>query len=151
MRTIHNDPGDPVAAAISGALLNDIDQVFVDALLEKFGPGSGTPLFGAEVRHLGGATRQDVPGGSAAGGRSAGYALGLVGATPSLLYTEIPVAMTDLYATLEPWTSSEGNINFTGEIHTPEHYASLWSPETFQRLKDIRKRYDPQGLFAMRF
>lgn len=151
VRMIHNDPADPAAVATSGALLSDIDQVFIDALLEKFGPGSGTPLLGAEIRHLGGATRQDVPGGSAAGGRPANYVLGLVGATPPLLYTAIPAAITDLLAALAPWISSEGNSNFTGEIHTSEHYAGLWSPETFQRLEEIRTKYDPQGLFAMRF
>lgn len=151
MGTIHNDPTDPVAAATSGALLNNIDQAFIDTLLEKFGPGSGTPLIAAEIRHLGGATKQDVPGGSAAGGRSANYLLGLVGGNPELLYTAIPAAITDLLAIFQPWTSREGNINFTGEIHSRDHFASLWSSETFQRLEEIRKKYDPQGLFAMRF
>jgi hypothetical protein len=151
MGTIHNDPTDPAAAAIGGTLLSDIDQSFVDTLLEHFGPGSGTPLIAAEIRHLGGATRQDVPGGSAAGGRSANYILSLVGGTPQLLYTAIPAAISELLATLRPWTSPEGNINFTSEIHSQEHFASLWTPETFQRLEEIRERYDPQGLFAMRF
>jgi FAD/FMN-containing dehydrogenase len=151
MGKIHNDSTEPAAAAIAGTLLSEIDQAFVDTLLEHFGPGSGTPLIAAEIRHLGAATRQDVTGGSAAGGRSASYTLSFVGATPPLLYTAIPAAMDDLFATMQPWTSPEGNINFTGEIHTREHFAGLWTPETFQRLEEIRKQYDPQGLFAKRF
>lgn len=151
MGTIHNDPTDPVAAAISGAMLDEIDQAFVDLLLEKFGPGSGSPLMVAEIRHIGEATKQDVPGSSAAGGRSSTYVLGLVGATPPLLHTAIPSAISELLSAVSPWTSLEGNINFTGEIHSPGHYAKLWSPETFNRLQDVRNRYDPQGLFAITF
>jgi hypothetical protein len=151
MKKIHNDPTDPVAAAVAGTLLADIDQVFVDALLEKFGPGSGTPLMVAEIRHFGAATKHDVPEGSAAGGRTANYSLGLLGGTLPLLYTAIPEEIERLLATLAPWTSPEGNYNFTGEVHTPAHYASLWSPETFNRLQDVRNRYDPQGIFAVIF
>ena len=95
--TIHNDPSEPTSAAIDGALLGRIDQRFVDVLLDRFGPESGTPLTVAEVRHLGEATKRDVPEGSAASGRESDFTLSLVGVTPPLLYTAIPAAFSELF------------------------------------------------------
>jgi len=151
IKLIHNDPADPTTVATGGVLLDQVDGRFVDVLLDRFGPGSGTPLAVAEVRHLGAATTRDVPEGSAASGREAGYTFSLVGMAPPLLYTAIPVAMDELYAALDPWVAPVGNANFTGEVRTREQYARLWTPETFARLEAIRHRYDPQGIFQPTF
>jgi hypothetical protein len=149
---IHNDPTTPAAAVSGGGTLRQIDQEFVTAFLNQVGLGTGTPFLSTEIRHLGAATKTDVPGGSAAGGRSADFVYSYVAVNPAKFATEVPPAAEALRAALAPWTAAEGTIHFNrSTLGSPEEYASSWSPETFTRLEEIRHRFDPAGIFRPRF
>lgn len=146
---VHNDPPDPGPSWNRGRLLLPIDQEFVTGLLQHVGPGKQTPFIATEVRLLGGATEADVASGSAVGGRASAYTLILIGAPdPALFDTVLPAVSDALFDTLAPWISPETNINFAGKIESPEHYASAWPAATFEKLAQIRERYDPSGVFA---
>ncbi|MCB7135564.1 FAD-binding oxidoreductase [Cellulosimicrobium marinum] len=144
--SIHADPEDPGPTWISGAALRDVDDAFVDRFLAEYGPASASPFLGAEVRHLGGAARTDVPEGSAAGGRTAGYLVTLLGMNPP----RVPdmVASTAAFAQWsQPWAASETNVNFLPGPWTDETLARAWSSETYDRLRSVRAQYDPLGRF----
>jgi hypothetical protein len=145
---IHNDPPEPVASWIRGTLLNRIDHDFVSALLRYVGPGADSPFSGAEVRHLGEATRRDVAGGSAVGGRDASFALGYLGMNPEHFARVLPEASERLLDDIRPYIANETNINYVGKVESREELASAWPRDTYARLQEIRKKYDPSDVIG---
>jgi FAD/FMN-containing dehydrogenase len=148
--TIHNDPGQPSPALVSGMLLTHIDQEFASALLEQVGAGSDAPFVSVEIRHLGEATRRDAEGGSAVGGRAAGFTLALIAVDPALFETAAPAATDRVVHSLQPWISAETNINFAGKLRSAEQFTSAWPPDMLARLTEVREEYDPDGVLALR-
>jgi hypothetical protein len=61
---IHMDPPGPAPAVSDHAVLTDIDDTTIEALLQLVGPGTTTPLLMAELRHLGGALAEPADGGA---------------------------------------------------------------------------------------
>ena len=146
--TIHNDPVDPSPSWSRGALLNDLDGEFATTVLQSVGAGVATPIMVTEIRHLGGATRHDVPEGSSVGGRASGFALSMVGMPdPSLFAEALPRATDALLTSIAPWISPQTTINFAGSP-SAEDFARAWPADTFARLAAIRAEVDPDGLFA---
>jgi hypothetical protein len=144
--TIHADPDDPAPSWVSGAGLRDLDDAFADRFLAEYGPGSASPFVSAEVRHLGGAVAHDVDGGSAAGGRTAGYLLSLVGVNPPRV-PDMVASAASFARWSAPWAASETNVNFLPAPWTEETLARAWSPETSARLRSVRAHHDPDGRF----
>ena len=150
---VHNDPTEPGLGWSTGVLLSRIDQDFVSTLLEDVGPERQAPLVAVELRHLGSATRRDVPETSAVGGRGAGYALSVVGTlqhptlSPADAEGAVSAAAFGLIDELAPWVSPETTINFAGKPRNAAHFASAWPAKTFARLAEVRAAYDPDGVF----
>jgi hypothetical protein len=145
MARIHNDPTQPAHVWISGLMLDRIDQDFATAYLAQL---KDAPFGGAEIRHLGEATRKDIPEGSAVGGRGGHFVLGYASVDRTLFATVLPAASAALNDALRPWMSAENSINFMGRPRSAEHFASAWPTETRARLARIRKRYDPEQVFG---
>lgn len=147
--TIHDDPEDAGPSWVYGAGLREVDDAFLDRFLADLGPGSGSPFVAAELRHAGAAAARDVEGGSAAGGRTAGFLLSLVGVDPPRVPDMIEAAASFAQWS-QPWAATETNINFLPGPWTDEALARAWSPRTAARLASVRSAYDPAGLFAWR-
>lgn len=147
--TVHNDPPDPTVGWVSGRMLSGIDQGFASALLGVAGAGQQVPFVAIEIRAFGAAQATDVPGGSAVGGRGAKGSLNLVGApNPDLFATVIPGAAAGLLGSVGAWLSAENNVNFASGFTTEAEYRGAWSPAIFERLTEVKKKYDPSGLFV---
>jgi FAD/FMN-containing dehydrogenase len=145
---IHNDPVEPGPAWDRGTMLTQIDAEFASTLLASVGGSAQVPFVLVELRHLGGATRRDVPGGSAVGGRSADYGIIFIGVPdPSLFGTVLPGVADGILASLAPWASPEINVNYAGGFAVPGSYQASWPAETFARLAEVRAQYDPNGVF----
>ncbi len=142
---ISNDPREPMPSSIQAMLLGSIDQEFVTRLLGELAADS--PFVACELRHLGEATRVDVPEGSAVGGREAEYSLGLVAANPAT-FESVPAAGDRLRGAIERYVAPETNVNFLGAVRSKEHFESAWPASTVRRLTEVRKRYDPEGVFS---
>jgi hypothetical protein len=145
---IHNDPVNPSPFWGSGLLLKNIDKPCVDTLLEQLNNDKNSPYVAAEIRHLGNATHKDVENGSAVGGRSASFALSVIGKNPAFFDNVFPQAMEKIATLINPWIADEGNINFIGKPLNSAHFSSCWSPATSKKLVEIRQKYDPLGIFA---
>lgn len=141
MGRIHNDPSNPMPFWASGVLLNHIDQDAVSVVLDEIGSGKDTPFSALEIRHIGGATRHDVNEGSAVGGRSAGFVFSLVGKSPKQFEEAFSIKADQLFHTLRPWISEEGNINLMGNSILGKHFKHMWPPEILKRLKEVQQRY----------
>lgn len=149
MGVIHSDPTEPLPAWDRGLLLTHVDQELATAILDHAGAGTHSPLMITEIRHLGGKMAVDVPEGSAAGGRAGKFSFYLIGVpNPELFATALPAAAESLLSAIDPWVSSETNVNFAGRFLSQEHFASAWPPKIFDRLADLRKVWDPRGLFT---
>lgn len=145
---VHADPTEPGPIWDRGMLLKAIDPDFVAAFLEVLGPEQHIPVVAAEVRHLGGATHRDVPGGSAVGGRDADFTLVMIGAPDVALFeTVLPAIADGVTARLAPWVADVTNINFSGDLSVVGAYERSWPTETFARLAAVRRAVDPDGVF----
>ncbi|MCU1481340.1 MAG: mcrA [Subtercola sp.] len=148
--SIHNDPTDPVAAALFGGLLDRIDENLVTALLDLAGAGKECALVSVELRHIGSAAAVDVVEGSAAGGRDASFTFAGVGI---LMQPGIePAVRADgarLLDAVAPYLSPVTNINFATTAYLdPALFATCWSLADAARLANIRADLDPTGVFA---
>ncbi|MGE3798546.1 MAG: FAD-binding oxidoreductase [Thermomicrobiales bacterium] len=148
MGLIHNDPEGPLPARFGGWMLDQANQDLASQVLDRVGPGTDSPLLGIEVRHIGGAVKQDVPEGSAVGGRGANYTMYWISVNPAAFDTELPGFVSGLRSAIAPLRHAETNVNFIGKPENGADYERAWSLETFSRLSEIRKTYDPDGLFA---
>lgn len=143
---IHFDPEQPTPAVSDHLVLTDFDTAAASAFVAAAGPGSGTTLLSAEIRHLGGAAgRPAVAGGalSHVPGDYAGFFVA-VAATPDMSRQGRKDA-ADVVAALQPWSAGHRFLNFTEE---PTDLASAYDPDTLERLRLIKSRRDPQGLFV---
>jgi FAD/FMN-containing dehydrogenase len=161
---IHNDPTEPGPSASTAMLLSHVDQKFASVLIDVAGPDVETPFTVVEVRHIGEQTTHDVPEGSAVCGRSASYTLEAIATDPACFTTSLqadsavppasgarvgtlPGAVELLQDEMESWAATEGNANFMKAPRSPEQWARIWPPAAWERLTEIRRRYDPDGLF----
>jgi len=144
---IHSDPTEPAPAWVSGSMLAAVDQDFATAHLAA---AEASPFISVEIRQLGEATARDVPEGSAVGGRDGAFTLGVVAADPST-FAGAPAAFDALKATVAPWLSPHTTVNFIGVPRSEEVWRSAWPGDTYLRLGEIRRRYDPEGVFPTPF
>jgi FAD binding domain len=145
---IHNDPTEPGPGWVAAMLLSGLDQSFATAFLGQL---ANAPYAATEIRHLGEATQRDVPEGSAVSGRGAGFTLGFADRTSENFATVLPAALERMIAAVSPWISPEKNINFMGKPRSPEHFVSAWPAAIYARIREIQRKYDPDGMFTPAF
>ena len=133
---VHGDPKDPMPVVEGGALLRDLDDAGLAALLRLAGPGSGSPLVKVELRALGGAVRRGGAHPSAVCGRDAAYQLVAIG----LLVPPVPEAAAAhcdaLLAGLAPWSTGRTLPTFAGGAHS-------YDAATLDRLRATVLARDP--------
>ena len=135
------DPEDPVPFAASGQLLDELPAAAVDALVEAAGPGSGSPLLSLELRLLGGALTRAAPDAGALGSLEHAFLTFAVG---MVIDPEMGAAVNrqmDVVANaLERWDSG---VKFANFADVPIDPRMCYPPETFDRLQQVKARYDP--------
>jgi FAD/FMN-containing dehydrogenase len=141
---LHMDPEHPVPAAGDGMLLSGLPAQAIDQLLMVVGPGSGSPLLVAELRHLGGEFSRPRPGNGALAFIDAEYALFAAGMTPvPELAAPVRARIEAVQGALAPWAARQMYLNFAETRRDP---ASFWSPHAYHRLRRIKAAVDPDNL-----
>lgn len=142
---LHMDPEDPVPFAMGGQLLDDLPPAAVDGVVEAAGPGSGTSLLSLELRLLGGALTEAPPGAGALARIDQTFLTLGVGMImdPSMAPT-MNADLERVEDALKPWDSGVKYANF---IDIPIDTRTCYPPETFERLQEVKARYDREGLF----
>jgi len=130
---------------MSGQLLDDLTPAAIDAIVEAAGPESGSPLLSLEVRLLGGALTKAPPDAGAL--PSLGQAFLTLGVgmvmdpgTASAINAHLDVVSN----ALESWDSGVKYANF---VDVPIDTRLCYPPETFDRLQEVKARYDRHDLF----
>lgn len=146
---IHGDPSEPMPVWEAGCLLREFDEAAASTLLAIAGPDQEVPLAAVEIRRCGGRLHRAPAEGDAVGGRDAEYSLFIVGApVPELLDTVIPAVGGAVVAALTPWATGRTQANFHGVITETNPESRAWPEAVYQRIVEVRRRVDPQGVFG---
>ena len=140
---VNMDPDFPLPYAGDGILLDDYTPETIDATVESF---VGSPLLHLEVRHLGGALRRGSP------------AHGCIDTIdqPFIMFTFGLAADAEMHAAVEhqaqhvieklaPWDSGRRYLNFA---ETPVDPRRIFPEQSYDRLRALKARYDPAGIFV---
>jgi hypothetical protein len=146
--TIHAEPFGPLPIWERGEFLDDIDETYVERILEHAGGDVEAPFANVETRLLGGAIARDAALPNAIGGRGAQFSLLTIAAViPGVNDQALPVAGPALYDAVADYSHDEINYNWAGHP-SPEVFARLWPADIAARLAQVRTTYDPAGVFA---
>ncbi|WP_211195867.1 FAD-binding protein [Agromyces sp. H66] len=144
MLAVHMDPPGPTPAVGHHALMAELPDAAIDALLAVVGPGVQIPLMFAELRHLGGALA--VPHDGALDRLDGAYALFTVAPAPTPEMAEAGTAAADaVVAALGPWASPRTFLNFADRTID---VATAFDAESWARLGQVRRSIDPSGVWT---
>lgn len=141
---VHADPVDPMPVTDPAILLDAFPEEAARRLLETAGPGSGSPQFLVELRHLGGAYARESAFPSAFCHRDARYSLLAVG----LPETGSAEHAQRIFDALGEWDTGGIWPNF-GPPHDARTARRAYDPETLARLTAVVEKYDPDGVLAV--
>jgi FAD/FMN-containing dehydrogenase len=142
---MHMDPPEPVPGVGDGALIGELPDEAIDALVEVAGAGASSPLLSVELRQLGGAVGRVAPGCGAVASLDAQFAMFAVGMamTPEMgaaVEAYVPVVK----GALAPWHAGSEYLNFT---ERKADARCFYPAETYRRLQDVKAQYDPEDRF----
>ncbi|HET6757785.1 MAG TPA: FAD-binding oxidoreductase [Propionibacteriaceae bacterium] len=141
---LHMDPPEPVPYQADSMLTGELPAAAIDALVEAIGPGSGSQLLLAELRHSGGAVSRSPQGAGALAtlpGSFLAFAAGFVPVPDAMAPTR--AWLGDFKAALAPYDAGM-YLNFAEERL---EMTKAVPPETVDRLREVKRRYDPEDLF----
>ncbi|RGA01603.1 FAD-binding oxidoreductase [Microbispora triticiradicis] len=137
------EPTHPVPGAGRGELLTGLDDVVAGDLLAAL--GDIAPLASVQVRHLGGALRRPAPAGGACGHVAEPYLLGMIGPIMSPEGGRaVHARLAEIARSMAPHTTGRKPFTY---LHADETAASAFDAETLARLREIKRRRDPHGVF----
>lgn len=140
LRRLNGDPEQPMPALGDQALLSDLSDETARRLCAAAGPEARTPLAGVELRHLGGALSRAPEDAGALARLDGEFALFAFGVPMGP--ADGPAIRAALDAILESVAPSTGGsyLNFAD---TPVDAATAFPAATWQRLRAIKARVDP--------
>ena len=142
---VHMDPPGPTPSVSQHAMLGELPEEAVAALLDEVGPGSSTSLLFAELRHLGGALARRTPGSGALSHLPTEYALFCLAIAPVPELAELGLAdARKVTAAMAPWSSGTHFLNFSEDRVDPR---TGYDADAWTRLQAIRAAVDPAGVF----
>ena len=142
---VHMDPPAPTPNVADHAVLGDLDDGAVEALMGQVGPGSTTTLLFAELRHLGGALGRPAPEGGALSRLPGSYALFCAAVAP--VPEAAAAGLADgaaLVSAMAPWATGEHVLNFSDKVVDT---ATAFDAAAYDRLRAVKADVDPDGVF----
>jgi len=151
--TISNDPVDPMPSYFSGAWMSDLEDGAVDIILERTLPRGGPPvLVFTEVRHAGGAVARVDADANAYSHRDSELVLEIIGLAPTPdAFQNIESYISGMMGELNPHLTGGVYMNFLEGDRVEKRVRDAYPPDKFQRLQQIKARYDPGNMFRFGF
>ena len=140
---LHMDPAEPAPYVADSMLIGELPAAAIESLLEAVGPGSGSQLLSVELRHCGGALSRTAVGGALATlpGSFSAYGVGIAPVPHAM--APIRAWLSVFKAALAPYDAGT-YLNFAEQ---PFELTKAFPPETVDRLREVKQRYDPDDLF----
>jgi FAD/FMN-containing dehydrogenase len=135
---VHMDPEGPTPGIGGHTMLGELDGDAIDELVAIAGPGSGSPLVGAELRHLGGALAR--PADAALPSLPGEFLLFGVGAP--LPPADLPSIEHGLGVVHDALAEHAVGV-LLPFVEEPTDVAAGYAADAWTRLVAIRERYDP--------
>ncbi|MEV0146051.1 MULTISPECIES: FAD-dependent oxidoreductase [unclassified Nonomuraea] len=142
--TIAAEPIEPSPMLARTQLLTRLDE----ATLETLATAELAPLLNLQVRHLGGALAAADPGGGAGGALAEPYLLYLLGLRLPHLVDAVQAKQAALVEALGQVVSGRKPYTF---LAPAESAAQAFPADTLTRLREIKRRRDPYGIFRANF
>jgi hypothetical protein len=142
---INMDPDGPAPGVANHDLIDGLPDEAIDAFVDAVGPQAGPSLLvSTELRQLGGALARDTPHAGALAKLDAGFVVNAVGVPSAPEQREaIDAELDRLAGAISPWRSDGGYINFADR---PCDLDAIFAPEVCARLREVGRRWDPDGL-----
>lgn len=144
---IHMDPEQPVPGLTTHAPIAELSDEAIEAFVAN-GPGleTGSTLLLAELRHLGGALARHSEGAGALDKLDFPFVMSAVGAlmAPDAGET-VPRDLRRLDEAMAPFRAPGGYFNF---VDSPCDADSILPAETCSRLAQVKRAWDPDGIFV---
>jgi FAD/FMN-containing dehydrogenase len=138
------DPEPPVPGVGHHSVVSELTEEAIDAFYEAAGPESDSPLLLAELRHLGGALARPAENGGALDQLDGGFVmLGIGMMMDPAMKDPIEGQLDKLADAIKPWTAQGGYFNYA---ERPCDVEAILPPETCQRLAQVKRSWDPEGL-----
>jgi FAD/FMN-containing dehydrogenase len=142
LSVVNMDPDFPLPYAGDGALLDDLPAAAFDRLVEAF---VGSPLLHVEIRHLGGAAAVHSPEHGVLDAIDQPFVAFTFGLTPEADHiAPVEAAVEGILDALRPWDSGRRYLNFAETRVDPR---SIFPPESYDRLRTVKARHDPDDRF----
>ncbi|MDV6263938.1 FAD-binding oxidoreductase [Rhodococcoides yunnanense] len=146
---IHEDPKHPVRVHFRGALLSELDDAAVDALVSLIDPAQDV-FPGVELRHMGGALHRAPGRAHAVGDRDAEFLLYLRVPVPAGDEDVVSLAADKMLERVKPWDTGSTLPGFLFDHDSdPKSVRRAYSAPDYRRLTRIKAKYDPQNLFRI--
>jgi FAD/FMN-containing dehydrogenase len=141
------DPYDPLPYHLTSQLLDELPAESIDELMAKVGPGSGLgpTVTMLQFRHMGGALARETPGAGARAtlpGEISMLALGVVMDEAGDVAVRDALGVVD--AVLAPHRAGE----YPNFVEEPVDAGRFFAAEVWERLREVKLRYDPSDLFV---
>jgi FAD/FMN-containing dehydrogenase len=145
LKRLHMDPEHPVPGFGDGALLSDVNDAAIDALVQTAGAGAGSPLLSVEIRHAGGALARKAPGAGALASIDGQFLLFAVGMamTPEM-GAAVRAHVELVQNALGRWDSGRSYLNFSEKRERGER---LFGDVNYRRLQAVKAAVDPDDVF----
>jgi FAD binding domain len=142
--TVDMDPEQPVPGLVHSALIGDLPDEAIDALVEVAGPDSGSPLLAVSLRHIGGALAHPAENAGALERLDGKFVVAGIGVLmdPGLRDT-IDAALNRLVDAMKPWAVEGSFFNFT---ERPCDLDAILPEATCKRLAHVKRSWDPDDL-----
>jgi FAD/FMN-containing dehydrogenase len=148
--TIHADPPIPIPVHEGSRRLTELPAAAVAAIVAAAGPQSDCPLTMLEVRQLGGALSRDPEVPNAVSGRSAAFQVFCAGIAGPDGAQDMHDSTDKVFSGLRAWEVKAGTLNYLGSRDTaPETIAETFGEQTYDRLSQVKRSYDPDNLFRV--
>jgi|tagenome__1003787_1003787.scaffolds.fasta_scaffold20937733_2 FAD/FMN-containing dehydrogenase len=143
---LHLEPEGPSPAYASSALLNNLPDAAVDAVVGAVGPDSGSRLSVAELRQLGGTLASPDPAGGALDRLPGEFlVLGLGLEDDPVTWPGLREDAARLLAAVTPWAADGQYLPMLDDLSDSR---KAHRPEVHARLSALRRAVDPTGLFV---
>lgn len=151
--SITNDPVDPTAEYGSSDMFDELSDDAIDVIV-GYATDSASPFIVNVLRHAGGAIARVHPDASAIGNREAQLFLLMGGAVPtSEALAAIKAYNQQFRAALQPYARGGVWLNFMNGNGSGarERIKEAYSPETYERLRALKAKYDPHNVFRFSY